>query len=62
MHEIAKILSDHEQAAFVLIRPARGLGRFIKASLGMDAPGAKSSPVGYIESWYVDPDLRQQGF
>ena len=23
--------------------------------------GCETSPVGYIEGWYVDPDLRQKG-
>ena len=25
------------------------------------ADGCETSPVGYIEGWYVDPDLRRQG-
>ena len=26
------------------------------------AHGCQSSPVGYIEAWYVDPDVRRQGY
>lgn len=26
------------------------------------ADGCATSPVGYIEAWYVDPDVRRSGF
>jgi len=47
--------------AFVAVRPSAGLGGFLEASLRKYADGCSTSPVGYIEGWYVDPDLRQQG-
>ena len=37
------------------------LGGFVEASLRPIAAGCRTSPVGYIEGWYVDPDLRQRG-
>jgi len=49
------------QAVFVAVRPEGGLGGFLEASLRTYAEGCDSSPVGYIEGWYVDPDLRRQG-
>lgn len=59
--EMEAMLSDHTSAVFVAVRPAGGLGGFIEASQRKYAEGCSSSPVGYIEGWYVDPDLRGQG-
>ena len=47
--------------AFVIERDAGKLGGFLEASLRPYADGCRTSPVGYIEGWYVDADLRQQG-
>lgn len=49
------------QAAFVAERAAGRLGGFIEAGLRPYAEGCDTSPVGYIEGWYVDPDLRRRG-
>ncbi len=48
-------------AVFIVERDTGRLGGFLEASLRAYADGCRSSPVGYIEGWYVDPDLRQQG-
>lgn len=48
-------------AAFVAEHAAGGLGGFIEVGLRKYADGCDTSPVGYIEGWYVDPDLRQRG-
>src|SRR5690606_23987061 len=37
------------------------LGGFIEASLRPIASGCRTSPVGYVEGWYVDEDLRRRG-
>ena len=37
------------------------LGGFVEASLRPLADGCRTSPVGYIEGWYVDDDARRQG-
>lgn len=59
--EMEAMLSDRTCAVFVTVRRAGGLGGFIEASQRDYAEGCHSSPVGYIEGWYVDPDLRGQG-
>jgi aminoglycoside 6'-N-acetyltransferase I len=49
------------ETAFVAVRPSGRLAGFLEASLRRYADGCSTSPVGYIEGWYVDADLRQQG-
>ena len=38
-----------------------GLVGFIEVALREWAHGCVTSPVGYIESWYVSPDMRRSG-
>ena len=56
-----EILNDPMQPVFVVERPKGGLGGFLEAGTRKYAEGCESSPVGYIEGWYVDEDLRGQG-
>jgi GNAT superfamily N-acetyltransferase len=48
-------------AAFVAVRPAGGLCGFVEASIRPMADGCTTHPVGYVEGWYVDPDVRRKG-
>jgi GNAT superfamily N-acetyltransferase len=48
-------------AAFVAVRPAGGLCGFVEASVRQMADGCTTHPIGYVEGWYVDPDVRRQG-
>jgi aminoglycoside 6'-N-acetyltransferase I len=57
----AYFLPGSVDAIFVAERPSGGLGGFLEASLRKYADGCSTSPVGYIEGWYVDADLRRQG-
>ena len=41
-------------AVFVVERETGRLGGFLEASLRAYADGCRTSPVGYIEGWYVD--------
>lgn len=60
--EMADILADRDnQAVFVAVRPAGGLGGFVEASIHPHAIGCDTRPVGYLEGWYVDADLRRTG-
>jgi aminoglycoside 6'-N-acetyltransferase I len=45
---------------FVVERSAGGLCGFIEVSLRNYAEGCTTSPVAYIEGWYVDEDLRRR--
>lgn len=48
-------------AIFVAERSGGGLGGFIEVGTRSYAEGCETTPVGYIEAWYVDPDLRRTG-
>jgi aminoglycoside 6'-N-acetyltransferase I len=50
---------DETLATFVLDRLDGRLGGFIEVGQRNYAEGCASSPVAYIEGWYVDADLRQ---
>jgi len=60
--EMAHQLADPARyAVFVIERGAGQLGGFLEASLRDYADGCRTSPVGYLEGWYVDADLRLKG-
>ena len=46
---------------FVAERDGGGLCGLIEVGVRDVAEGASSSPVAYIEGWYVDPDVRRTG-
>ena len=48
-------------AAFVAVRPSGGLCGFLEASIRPYAEDCATWPVGYVEGWFVDADLRRQG-
>jgi predicted N-acetyltransferase YhbS len=48
-------------AVFVAVRPSSELCGFLEVSIRPFADGCKTRPVGYVEGWFVDPDMRQQG-
>jgi aminoglycoside 6'-N-acetyltransferase I len=55
------LLADPRTPVFVAARPEGKLGGFLEAGMRKYAEGAESSPIGYIEGWFVDEDLRGQG-
>ena len=52
---------DESLATFVIDRLDGRLGGFIELGQRKYAEGCSSSPVAYIEGWYIDADLRRQG-
>jgi aminoglycoside 6'-N-acetyltransferase I len=48
-------------AVFVAVRPSGGLCGFLEASIRPFDEGCHTWPVGYVEGWYVDADVRHQG-
>jgi aminoglycoside 6'-N-acetyltransferase I len=59
--DMDNLLADPLTPVFVVERNGGGLSGFLEAGTRKYADGCESSPVGYIEGWYVDEDLREQG-
>lgn len=51
----------HAVVVFVAARPGGGLCGFLEASVRPMADSCTTHPVGYVEGWFVDPDVRQKG-
>jgi aminoglycoside 6'-N-acetyltransferase I len=51
----------HRAAALVAVRLDERPGGFLEVAVRPFADGCVSQPVGYIEGWYVDRDLRRRG-
>ena len=50
-----------DTATFVAERPDGTLCGFVEVGSRPYAEGCESSPVGYVEGWWVDADVRRQG-
>lgn len=50
-----------DESVLVWARPTGGLGGFVSYSLRPWAEGCESTPVPYVEGWWVAPDLRRTG-
>jgi aminoglycoside 6'-N-acetyltransferase I len=50
-----------EYGVFVIARSTGDLGGFVEVGTRDFAEGCSTSPVAYIEAWYVDADLRRRG-
>jgi aminoglycoside 6'-N-acetyltransferase I len=60
--EMAMMLSDDERFAVLVCQDPHGdLVGFAEVSLRAWAEGCESSPVGYLEGWYVAEPARRQG-
>ena len=59
--EMLAILADPMMPVFVAVRENGLLGGFLEAGTRNYAEGGETSPVGYVEGWFVDPDLREHG-
>jgi aminoglycoside 6'-N-acetyltransferase I len=53
-------LADPTYAVFAAFGEQEGLVGFLEARLRDYAEGCETSPIGYIEAWYVDEQLRGQ--
>ena len=58
--DLDEILEGGKQAVFVASRAEGSLVAFIETRLRDVAEGCESSPVGYIEAWFVDENVRGQ--
>lgn len=60
--EMRALLRRGDAAVFVAERPDGSVCGFVEAGSRAYADGCRTSPVGYIEAWYVDPDARRAGY
>lgn len=61
VREMGEILASDTEEVFFAERPGGGLCGFVEAAIRPWAIGCEARPVGYVEGWYVDEDVRQQG-
>lgn len=59
--EMDEYLFESVNRVFLAERPDGRLCGFLEAAIHPWAVGCEQRPVGYIEGWYVDTDVRQQG-
>ena len=59
--EMARLLKRPDAVVIVAARPRGGLAGFAEIGERSIVDGCDSSPVGYLEAWYVDEDARDQG-
>lgn len=50
-----------DAATFVALRADESVCGFVEVGARPYADGCDTSPVGFIEGWYVDPDMRRRG-
>src|SRR5688572_31115895 len=60
--EMRTLLQCDDAAVFVAERPDGSVCGYVEVGARAYADGCRSSPVGYIEAWYVDPDVRRSGY
>lgn len=60
--EMRALIQRHDAAIIVAERPDGSVCGFVEAGTRAYADGCRTSPVGYIEAWYVDPDVRRGGY
>lgn len=58
--DLDDLLADSDAGIFVASNADGKLVAFIEAGLRDYGEGCETSPVGYIEAWYVDPHVRGQ--
>jgi aminoglycoside 6'-N-acetyltransferase I len=61
VREMDEILGSDSEEVFFAERPGGGLCGFLAVALRSRADGCDSTPVGYIEGWYVDENVRGHG-
>lgn len=60
--EMQVTLARSDAAVIVLERPdGKSLAGYVEVGARSVVDGCLTSPVGYIEAWYVDPEVRRSG-
>ena len=58
---IQSLIDGTTRGALIVAERESGLGGFLEVGTRPYAEGCETSPVAYIEAWYVDEDIRKQG-
>ena len=63
--DMAVGMRDHRRRAdaevFIAEREDGSVAGFVEVGARGYADGCETAPVGYVEAWYVDPDVRRTG-
>lgn len=59
--EAVQWMMDSSTDALVAVTPNGSVVGFVEVGLRNYAEGCESSPVGYVEGWYVDESVRRRG-
>jgi aminoglycoside 6'-N-acetyltransferase I len=51
-----------DAAVFIAERDDGSVAGFVEVGTRPYADGCETSPVAYVEAWYVDPDVRRRGY
>ena len=60
--DMAVFVARADAQVFIAERPDGSVCGYVEAGARSIADGCSTSPVGYIEAWYVDPDVRREGY
>ena len=60
--DMRKFRARSDAEVFVAERADGSLAGFVEVGTRPYADGCDTSPVGYIEAWYVDADVRRSGY
>ena len=59
--EMDEYLRENTAVAYVAARLSGDLAGFVEATIRPHVDACDTSPVGYVEGWYVDADVRRRG-
>jgi aminoglycoside 6'-N-acetyltransferase I len=60
--DMRALLARSDAAVFIAERPDGSACGYVEVGSRAYADGCRSSPVAYIEAWYVDSDVRRSGY
>ena len=60
--DMQRLLERQDAAVFIAERPDGSVCGYVEVGSRPYVDGCDTSPVGYIEAWWVDPDVRRGGY
>jgi aminoglycoside 6'-N-acetyltransferase I len=62
LEQMRDTMASPNQTALLLVRPDGRAGGFVEGSIHPRAIGCQTHHIGYIEGWFIEADLRAQGW